>query len=223
MSNVEIRVNEFIHLGIDLTEDQFARLSVNEQYNLIKEAEYLAKQRERNPLPFFVPNMVQEKFIKMIGSAPVTKKKIFIFSAANAVGKSSVACVLLGNLIWGRQTDWFNYPLFTEPNSFPKKIWYLSEHDAFQNKLIGEMKKWFPKKRYTFIKAGRKFDSHMESDTGWILEAKCLHPDQRVLMADIFGDPYGISKPPLRSRHPVGRNWQHCYGHFPFGVISAQV
>lgn len=175
---MDIKINDFIQLGLELTEAQFRNLDPKDQALLILEAEYLASQRQRNPLPFFVPNGKQEEFVRSIGQAPKTGKKIFISTAANGVGKTTVAVNIIGNLIWGQQTDWFGEPLFSGKWPYEKRIWYLSDHDAFQNKIVPEMEKWFPKKKYVFTKNGRKFNSHLESNTGWTLD--CMTYDQSI-------------------------------------------
>lgn len=170
--------NNFTAFVQNIREEDFAQLSDEDQQALIQETEFYLDKREENPLAFFVPNGAQEEFIRAIGLSPRTGKRIFISTAGNGVGKTSAAIVLLGNLIFGIQTKWFNYKLYTNKWNAPKKIWYLSEHDAFQNKLSSEIRKWFPKDRYTFIKAGKKYESHLESDTDWVLD--CMTYDQDV-------------------------------------------
>lgn len=169
--------NNFLKLGININEKDFSKLSPEDQEALILEADFYATKREENPLAFFVPNGAQEEFINAIGNSNDTAKRIFISTAGNGVGKSACAISILGNFIFGPQTMWFDKNLFTWKWKFPKKIWYLSEHDAFQNKLSAEIRKWFPKDRYTFIKAGKKYESHLESDTGWTMDLMTYDQD----------------------------------------------
>lgn len=173
------KANDFIVFGQKISRELFESLPLAEQQILLDEIQYWAQEKEKSGLPFFVPNGAQEEFITGIGNAPVTGKRIHINTAANAVGKTVALCNILGNVIYGVQTQWFNHPLFTKPWMFPRKIWYVSEGDAFQNKIIDELKLWFPKGTYSTSKAGRKFDSHFEFDNGWTLTAKTFDQDER--------------------------------------------
>ena len=143
------------------------------------EAKYYTELMEKNRLPFFIPNGAQEEFIVGVGNAVVNGKLIQINAAANSIGKTTALCNIVGNVVFGAQTQWFKYPLFTDKWSAPKKIWYVSEADAFLDKIIPELKTWLPRGRYKTSKGGRKFDSIFEFDNGWSLTCKSFDQEPR--------------------------------------------
>lgn len=158
---------------LDMTEEEFSRLSHRDRMRLLYEAEFLATEMERNRLAFFVPNLVQEPFIKAIG---LGKKKMYFNCAANSTGKTTSVAQVLGNIFWGTQNQWFNAPVYRNWN-FGKTAWYVSEPTALMTKVVPEIKKWFPRDRYIFTKAGRHFESYLKTDTGF--ELSLLSYDQK--------------------------------------------
>lgn len=161
-----------MEIAPQLTEEAFARLSPATRKNLIYQAMYFEKLKEQNRLPFFIPDGSQEDFIREVGTTPDTGKKVVISTAANGVGKTCAVINIFANLIYGCQSKWFDHPLFRNPWTFPKNIWFLSEHDAFQNNITPEIRKWLPKDSYDANKAGRKFDSVYNFRNGWTMFAK---------------------------------------------------
>ena len=131
--------------------------------------ELLLRRRE-NPLKYYVPNGKIEEVINEVGDN--LNKWIYILAAANKVGKTSGAINILGNIIFGPQSKWFDKERFRNW-THPKKFWYVSEHETLKNVVTGvdgvngEIIKWFPKGRYTLTKGGRDFYSSIVTDTGW--------------------------------------------------------
>jgi hypothetical protein len=159
-----------------LSPEAFAALPPSERRLLLLEVEHFAKERIKNPLAFFVPNGKQEEFISAVGEMYSTGKLIFINAAANGTGKSVALINIAGNFIFGAQNKWFNHPAFRQPWVYPKRIWYHSEAASFQSKISPGIEEWFPPNQYTFIKAGRKFNSHLEAN-GWTLDAMTYDQD----------------------------------------------
>lgn len=175
-------IPDLLNFAAGMTQEQFASLPASERRLLLMQLEEFYAQKRKNPLPFFVPNGKQEQFISMIGNMYENKKLIFINASANGVGKSTVACHILANLIFGAQSKWFDYPAFQRPWPFPKRVWYLSEADAFQGKISPMIEEIFPPGRYSFIKAGRKFNSHLEAN-GWTCDLKTYDQEVRSFEA----------------------------------------
>ena len=161
--------SDIVALASGMSEDQFAALPAAERRLLLLEMEYFAKEKAKNPLAFFIPNGKQEEFITAVGNMYETGKLIFVNAAANGTGKTVSAIQIVGNLIFGAQNQWFNRPTFRRPWLFPKRIWYHSEASSFQSKISPGITEWFPPGRYDFIKAGRKFNSHLEAN-GWTMD-----------------------------------------------------
>lgn len=137
-------------------------------------------------MPFFIPNGSQEEAIRAFSQFSETGKRILISTAANGVGKTAMGVNIVGNIIFGPQSNWFGGPVFKSPWKFPKKIWYLSDSDSWQNKLQYEIPKWFPAGKYTFTKNGRKFNSHLEAQ-GWVIDGKTYDQDVRQFESDDVG------------------------------------
>src|SRR3990167_7185143 len=95
---------------------------------------------EENKAIGYIPNGKAEQFIKMVGSG---KNFINMFIAANGVGKSAAGVNIITNICYGAQNEWFDYPLF---KSFPyvKKGRIISDPTTIKEKIIPELKKWFP-------------------------------------------------------------------------------
>lgn len=149
----------------------------------------LAKQQ--NPLSFFVPNGAIEKLISSVGSND--RKWIFVLPAANSVGKSAAVINILGNIIWGPQSRWFEKERFSIWGH-PKVFWYMSEHDLLKQFVCGidsnspsEIRKWFPQRRYEFKKASRDFYSELTTDTGWQGSFKTYDQDVKQFEAAKIG------------------------------------
>ena len=92
-----------------------------------------------------------------------------MFQAGNGVGKTAVGAVIVANIIWGKGSDWFDYPLF---NKFPyrKRGRIISDPTTVQSILIPELEKWFPKGRYSNSKMGKNYPYMWKSDTGHMFD-----------------------------------------------------
>ena len=129
----------------------------------IKEKKLLLAEYESNAYKYFIPNGAVEQFISAVGGD--LTKRIFLFSAANAVGKTSGVINILANVIYGAKSKYFKYPRF-ENWTEPKKFWYVSEHSTLKETIKEEVEKWFPKGRYELL-TNSQYPISIMTDTGW--------------------------------------------------------
>lgn len=123
---------------------------------------------------YYVPNGKAESFINLVGS-----NECFInqFVAANGVGKSAAGANIVTNICYGPQSQWFQKPLFQK---FPylKKGRIISDPTTIKEKIIPELKKWFPANEakrlpdanYETSKDGKFYESHFRTNTGFELD-----------------------------------------------------
>jgi phage terminase large subunit-like protein len=124
--------------------------------------EYL-RRKENSKYEFFVPTGKQEEFVNMVFSG---KYFISLLSAANGVGKSTLSVNMLANLFFPSGNQFFQQPLM---KNFPylKKGRIVSAPTTIKEAIIPELKRWFPKGRYTTSKEGRGYEYRWKTDTGF--------------------------------------------------------
>jgi len=151
----------------------------------------LARRKAENPLKYFIPNGAQERLVRAVGDA---KYDIYLLTAANSVGKSAVTINILGNIIWGAQSEWFDGARFNLPWPYPKKFWYISEQSTLKDFICGvdsgsesEIRKWFIPGRYEFAKSGLEFYSRLTTDNGWVGTFKTYDQDVGKFESDKIG------------------------------------
>jgi phage terminase large subunit-like protein len=144
----------------------------------------LERRSNENLAETFVPNSKGEEFIKMVGN---NESFINMFCAANGVGKSAT-CAMITRAIcfgpvdhdttrsrwkeeWGEAPDsFFDYPLYKD---FPylKKGRIISDPTTIKEKIVPELKLWFPANRfdihYDTRKEGKQFEAKWMTDTGF--------------------------------------------------------
>ena len=108
-------------------------------------AEELKIRQQENRAQGYIPNRKCEEFIKLVGS---NSSFVNLFIAANGVGKSAVAVNIITSICFGSQNDWFReLPLF-EKFPYLKHGRIISDPTTIKEKIIPELKKWFPSNRY---------------------------------------------------------------------------
>ncbi len=145
------------------TEELDSQLSAEEErLRLIN----LLEAKDRNPLAFFRPTDAQQEWIKMIGNHVDHPNipRVKFFSGANKVCKTAATVACLGNIIWGPQNKYFEYPIF-QKWPYPRTIWISSEDSTLKEIFIPEMEKWFPRDRAGNLlakidKSGKTFTYH---------------------------------------------------------------
>lgn len=117
---------------------------------------------KQNPLKYFIPIGKHEEVIRAIGNG---KNFIVVFSAANAVGKTWLMTNILGNFVWGSQSDWFSEPLFKN-FPYPKRARIASTPKNLEEigSIQSGIKEWWPEGKYSSKKAGKIYDSEYKAN-----------------------------------------------------------
>ena len=143
-------------------------------------AEELKIRQQENRAQGYIPNRKCEEFIKLVGS---NSSFVNLFIAANGVGKSAVAVNIITSICFGSQNDWFReLPLF-EKFPYLKHGRIISDPTTIKEKIIPELKKWFPSNRYQekYIteKQGKFWESKWTTDTGFSFEIMSNEQDAK--------------------------------------------
>ena len=169
----------------------------------------LIKSHDSNPLKYFSPNGAQQHWIKMIGvhqdgyehtietkgfdfHKSVIKSRNKIWSKSNKVGGTTCTINILGNLIWGPQNHWFDYPLYRDW-PYPKRFWLISEDSSVKDIIVPQMKEWFPKnsiknEKYKIDKKGKTWEYSWEfPGTGWSGVIKTMDLSGTKMESDFIG------------------------------------
>ena len=80
-------------------------------------------RRENERFSFFTPNGKQEEFVRLAGAGA---DSVYILSAANGIGKTTLVVNLMAHLVFGPQNNFFDVPLFRNW-PFPKRIRYITD------------------------------------------------------------------------------------------------
>jgi len=153
-----------------------------------EEALDMLTQQTYNPVSTLIPNGDQERWIEMIGShIPGKKPRTKVLSAPNKIGKTCATIAAKINIMYGKQSSWFDYPMFIEEWPFPKVCWVASWESALKEVIIPEMIKWFPKDRYSHGKEGKHFLYHWTTDTGWEIFIKSYDQGVTAFESSLIG------------------------------------
>ena len=128
----------------------------------------LDRRHEEAKLEFFIPNGKQEIFIKQVA---LSSKLTCLFIGGNGTGKTALLVNILGNIIWGCQNSYFNFPFF-KGWKFPKRLRIGTESKNVESigSIDTEIDIWWPKGRYEGFKAGKLYLSQYKSDTGFLVD-----------------------------------------------------
>lgn len=147
-----------------------------------------AKSRQQENLAQkYTPNGKCEEFIRMVGA---NKTFVNLFCAANGVGKSACGVNIVTNICFGIQNEWFNYPLFQK---FPylKRGRIISDPTTIKEKIVPELKKWFPSNRYKIHyetkKEGKQYESRWTTDTGFVFDIMSTEQDSKEFESTDIG------------------------------------
>ena len=134
----------------------------------MKQLQELKRRYEREKLRFFVPNGVQERFIKTFATEDGF---VYLLLGANGIGKDALLINLIGNLCWGPQNEFFDYDLFRKW-PYPKRIRIGTESKNVEEggSIDTEAKLWWPQGRYTAHKLGKVNIVQYTTDTGWLID-----------------------------------------------------
>lgn len=133
----------------------------------------LEKRKETDRLAFYSPNKPIQQIIGLIGE----KRPVVIGSMANGIGKTASVVNILGNIIYGPQTRYFDNDVFRNW-PFPKRARYITTPKNVEE--IGpfhtEIQKWWPKARFQAIKSGHNYYSQYTAN-GWVIDVMTYDQD----------------------------------------------
>jgi len=185
----EVKVNTYPENVQELLSQMKTKEEADQLISVIKAQ--MTINASQNGLSWFVPNGKIEELTRAVQYQE--HKRVFVLPAANSVGKTAAAIALLGNIMWGSQSEWFRGGRI-DNWKYPKKFWYISEHSTLKDFVCGvddsspsEIRKWFPRGRYEFQKAGQQFYSRLITDTGWVGSFKTYDMDQTQFESDKIG------------------------------------
>lgn len=147
----------------------------------------LIQSYESAPYKFFTPNGKIEQFIKAVGEAPKTGKRILFLSAGNGVGKTAALINILANIFFETNERWFNYPLYTERWKLPKTFWFITKDSTLQETIEPEIIKWFPPNRYSTSNKGKNHIYELKTDTGFNVFFKTIDQDPDTFESATLG------------------------------------
>ena len=153
----------------------------------------LAKRRKQNRYKYYVPNGKCEEFIEQVGEG---KTFVSLFSAGNGIGKTAAGVATIANIIFGKSSDWFDYPLF-DKWPYRKRGRIVSDPTTIQTVLIPELKKWLPVGRYTTSKGGKNYEAQWQFDNGWFIDILTYEQDVKEFESATLGFCWFDEPPPL--------------------------
>jgi len=96
------------------------------------------------------------------------------------VGKTATGVNIITNLCFGIQNDFFKLPLF-ENYKYLKKGRIISDPTTIKEKIVPELKKWFPSNRYKIHyetrKDGKQYERSWTTDTGFEFDLMTTEQD----------------------------------------------
>lgn len=152
-----------------------------------KQAKETTSQMLTHPLTFFVPTPEQEKFINIVrDSNQDSNMPVILWMAANGVGKTTTSIVTMLNIILQTENPYFQGGVFTEPWTYPKKIWYCSTGEALQNRILPEVKRLLQYERYQSHKKNKPYISNIKIGD-WEIDFKSYDQDRKTYESDNVG------------------------------------
>ena len=130
---------------------------------------------ENMSAPLITPTGVLEPAIEAVGSG---EYRVVNLQCANKLGKTTLVVNILKNIFWECDKEYFDYPVFHEwpfvnDDGLPIKrarIICTPQNASDSGPIREEIKKWWPKGRYTAQKGGKNYYMNYETDTGWFLD-----------------------------------------------------
>lgn len=152
------------------------KLSRSEARAILRQS--LDKRQESERLVFYQPNQPVTDLISCIGKTSGSNL-VYVLSAANGIGKTTGLVNLAGNIVFGPQNKYFDFPLFKNW-PFPKRIRIVSDPSQVKDSgpIPTEIDKWWPKGKYEAIKAGHTYPSQYRAGE-WILEVMTYEQDKK--------------------------------------------
>ena len=145
----------------------------------------IERVKEQERIKFFVPNGPQAEFIRGFGEG---KYFINLFVGGNGAGKTAVMMNVIGNILWGPQSKFFDYPIFRSW-PYPKRIRIVTESkDVSEGGSIDEhIQRWWPRGRYKGDKAGKPYISQYKTDTGFLIDKMSFEQEPKEFESVTLG------------------------------------
>jgi len=124
---------------------------------------------------------------------------ICVIAYANGTGKTACTMAMLANLIWGMQSEYFDYPLFQKyPARWPKSFRIISESELVDDSgpIQREIKSLWPRGRYTWEKGGKAYHRLFHSDNGWLGEVMTYEQEVSAFEGKTRGVNIFVEPPP---------------------------
>jgi hypothetical protein len=105
------------------------------------------------------------------------KNPVVIGSTANGMGKTASVVNILGNLVFGPQTHFFDHPTFRDW-PYPKRVRYITTPKNVEEigPFHSEIAKWWPRGKWTAIKSGHNYYSQYTAN-GWVIDIMTYDQD----------------------------------------------
>ena len=150
----------------------------------------------QNRMSWFTPTGKQDEFIQAVGSGEYF---ICVLSAANAIGKTALMANILGGFIFGENDNpYLKHKLF---NNFPfphrARIASTPKNIEEIGAIQTEIKKWWPKDKYSGQKKGRQFDSEYTAGD-WIVDIMSYEQNVSEFESTTLGCAIFDEPPPLK-------------------------
>lgn len=132
------------------------------------------EEQENNPARDYVPTGKAAEFIEMVGSG---KSFVNMFIGANATSKTATGANIIANIVYGVQNKYFEHQLF-QNWPYIKRGRIISDPTTIKEKIIPELKKWFPQSfatqlpdaPYETAKEGSTFERKFKTNNGWEID-----------------------------------------------------
>jgi len=150
--------------------------------------EELKIREQENKCEKFTPNGKSEQFIKLVGA---DRCFVNLFFGGNGTTKTGTGVNIVANICFGPQNEWFNgLPLF-EKFPYLKRGRIISDPTTIKEKIIPELKKWFPSNRYEVKyeteKAGKFWESKWTTSTGFEFDIMSNEQDAKEFESTDLG------------------------------------
>jgi len=179
---VKLRYLEAEKPGALIEKNKLKTQIKKEKTHLKKKCANLKAAAKFDPLKFFCPNGAQERIRDAIVSGLRNSRiPTILFTCGNGVGKTTLSVHVIGNIIFGPQSGWFDFDVFRNWDK-PKLIWYISTADAIADTIspmIQEVwtSKFITERESATFKDGKKYISRIVTKDGWTILFKTYNQD----------------------------------------------
>lgn len=181
-----------------------------------RQAKETTHQMLTHPLTFYVPTPEQEKFINLVGkSTQDSNMPVILWMAANGVGKTSTSLIAMLNLILKTENPYFQDGAYSEPWTYPKKVWVCSTGEALQNRILPEVLRLLKYEPYQSHKKNKPYISNIQIND-WEIDFKSYDQDRKTYESDNVGV--------IIADEPAPENiWKALKGRRRMGCITLMV